>query len=39
MKHLAATHVVREIKADVYGPTTLSNALAEPNFRDGLIYT
>ncbi|KAI9687301.1 MAG: hypothetical protein M1822_002344 [Bathelium mastoideum] len=39
MKHLAATFIVHETEAGLYEATTFSNALTEPNFRDGIIYT
>ncbi|KAI1387563.1 putative O-methyltransferase [Hypoxylon trugodes] len=39
LKHLAATNVVAETGTDKYIATDLSNALTEPRFRDGIIYT
>lgn len=39
MKHIAAMNVVSEIGADNYTATPLSNALTEPKYRDGIIYT
>ncbi|KAI0899293.1 putative O-methyltransferase [Annulohypoxylon nitens] len=39
LKHLAATNVVAEAGADRYIATRLSNAFAEPKYRDGIIYT
>ncbi|KAI2780782.1 putative O-methyltransferase [Daldinia loculata] len=39
LKHLAAMNVVAETGADKYVGTPLSNALTEPKYRDGIIYT
>ncbi|KAI1482509.1 putative O-methyltransferase [Daldinia eschscholtzii] len=39
LKHLAAMNIVAETGADKYVGTPLSNALTEPKYRDGIIYT
>ncbi|KAI9654484.1 MAG: hypothetical protein M1821_006574 [Bathelium mastoideum] len=39
MKHLAATHTVKEHGSGSFIATSLSNALTEPKFRDGIVYT
>lgn len=39
MKHLAAMNVVLEVEPDTYAPSSLSNSLTEPRYRDGIIYT
>jgi hypothetical protein len=39
LKHLSSMHVIREEAADVYTSTPLSDALVEPRFKDGIIYT
>ncbi|KAK9788263.1 putative O-methyltransferase [Seiridium cardinale] len=39
LKHLAATYTVAESGPDTYSSTTLSDALTEPRYRDGIIYT
>ncbi|KAI0019172.1 putative O-methyltransferase [Xylariomycetidae sp. FL0641] len=38
-RHLAAMNVVREVGVDQYAATPLSDALTEPGYRDGVIYT
>ena len=38
MKHLAAMHVVDEKSEDHYAPTSLSTALTDPKYRDGIVY-
>ncbi|OTB15543.1 hypothetical protein K445DRAFT_60843 [Daldinia sp. EC12] len=39
LKHLAAMNIVSETGDDKYVGTPLSNALTEPKYRDGIIYT
>ena len=39
MKHLVAMHVVGEDGPDSYRATDLSNALAIPQYRDGIVFT
>ena len=39
MKHLRAMNVVGEKGADHYVATTFFNALTEPKYRDGIVYT
>ncbi|KAG4218928.1 hypothetical protein PC116_g32592 [Phytophthora cactorum] len=39
LKHLAAMNIVAETGDDKYVGTPLSNALTEPKYRDGIIYT
>lgn len=38
MRHLAASHTVKELDANIYSGTPLSDAMTEPKYRDGLIY-
>ena len=38
MKHLSATNIVRETGADGFASTTISSALTEPKYRDGINY-
>ncbi|VUC38168.1 unnamed protein product [Clonostachys rosea] len=38
-KHLVAMNVVAENGVDTYVATGLSNALTDPKYRDGIIYT
>ena len=37
MKHMSAMHVVKELGPEIYAPTTLSQALIEPKYRDGIV--
>uniref|UniRef100_A0A8H7K5S5 O-methyltransferase domain-containing protein n=1 Tax=Bionectria ochroleuca TaxID=29856 RepID=A0A8H7K5S5_BIOOC len=39
MRHLAAMNIVAENGVDTYVATGLSNALTDPKYRDGIIYT
>ncbi|KAF4614375.1 hypothetical protein G7Y89_g15363 [Cudoniella acicularis] len=39
LKHLSSMHVIKEKAANVYASTPLSDALVEPKFKDGIIYT
>ncbi|KAK9424384.1 putative O-methyltransferase [Seiridium unicorne] len=39
LKHLAATYTIAESGPDTYSSTTLSDALTEPRYQDGIIYT
>ncbi|KAH9904509.1 putative O-methyltransferase [Xylariomycetidae sp. FL2044] len=39
MKHLAAMNIVGERDDGVYVATPLSDALTEPRYRDGIVYT
>ncbi|CAH0020866.1 unnamed protein product [Clonostachys rhizophaga] len=39
MRHLAAMKIVAENGVDTYVATGLSNALTDPKYRDGIIYT
>ncbi|KAI8957645.1 putative O-methyltransferase [Daldinia sp. FL1419] len=39
LKHLAAMNIIAETGEDKYIGTPLSNALTEPKYRDGIIYT
>ncbi|CAH0043780.1 unnamed protein product [Clonostachys solani] len=39
MRHLAAMNIVAENGTDTYVATGLSNALTDPKYRDGIIYT
>ena len=39
MKHLSAMNIVQETAPGSYVSTSLSRALTEPKYRDGLIYT
>jgi hypothetical protein len=38
MKHLAAMGTVRELDADTYSHTQLSEALTKPIYRDSVIF-
>ena len=38
MKHLSALKVVAETKADEFTSTSISKALTEPKFRDGVKH-
>jgi hypothetical protein len=39
MRHLAAMNIVAENGVDTYVATGLSNALTDPKYRDGIVYT
>ncbi|KAI1380465.1 putative O-methyltransferase [Hypoxylon crocopeplum] len=39
LKHLAAMNIIAESGTDSYVATRLSDALTEPKYRDGIIYT